>query len=254
MGARSHIYQCQEHMNWANGIAVIAGWSYHLLYNLQHWDASFIGPVSLNHFSFRATFVCGFRFWWSMNRLQGYFSTDWQPRKWSLAGLNGQSFSAWEISNWLHVALYPPFESSNLDLLEIALRYHSTTMGSDWIQILPYVQGMLNNSRSASTDRSPNEIIYRGNIRETLNAFHNLLQDDYDWARQFDRQKAKDNIAFANIISKERYNSKHKAIHLKEGDLAFLRLRHGHKIPRALNRKVGPQRVGPFPVKRKVDL
>lgn len=60
-----------------------------------------------------------------------------------------------------------------------------------------------------------------------------------------------DAVAFANAMTKIRYDAKHKEISLDNGDKAFLLLHRGYKVPRA-HQKLRPQRVGPFPVFRRV--
>lgn len=66
------------------------------------------------------------------------------------------------------------------------------------------------------------------------------------------RQEASDAISFSNVIMTQRYDQKHKPIQMEVGSYAYLRLHKGYTIPGLRNRKLSPQRVGPFLIKRKV--
>lgn len=67
--------------------------------------------------------------------------------------------------------------------------------------------------------------------------------------KQSEAEKA---IAFANAGAKTRYDKKHKPINMDVGDEAYLKLHHGYTIPGLTNRKLSPQRAGPFRILRKV--
>lgn len=66
------------------------------------------------------------------------------------------------------------------------------------------------------------------------------------------RTEAERAIAFANVLSKDRYDNLQKMIRLKAGDKVFLRLHHGYKIPGEPNKKLSNQRCGPFTIERRI--
>lgn len=137
-------------------------------------------------------------------------------------------------------------------VLEIALRFFFTSHPEkDWTAVIPFFQGGINNISNASTGHSPNKIVYGFRVRDTLNALLDLPQD-LPLSRSIMRQEASDAISFANVVMKQRYDQKHRPIQMEVGSYAYLRLHKGYTIPGLRNRKLSPQRVGPFLIKRKV--
>ena len=136
--------------------------------------------------------------------------------------------------------------------VEIALRFFLTTGEDDWVSVLLYLQGSLNNAIRA-TGFAPNDLVYGFRVREGLDLLGKADLDvqDLDRLRSIKRQEADDAMAFANIATKSRYNRMHKALRLAEGSMVYLRLYHGYKIP-GVHHKYFNQRVGPFKVFEKV--
>lgn len=64
------------------------------------------------------------------------------------------------------------------------------------------------------------------------------------------RSEAANAIAFANARMKIRYDANHVPLRLEQGDLVYLRLHKGYRVPGVDNRKLHHQRIGSFPVKR----
>ena len=135
--------------------------------------------------------------------------------------------------------------------VEIAMRFLlSDPDCQDWIAFLPFLSAVMNNSTNATTGFAPNELAYGFRVKDNLNLLHDLPAEDFERMRMVKREEADDAVAFANAMSKIRYDAKHKDISLDVGDKAFLVLHRGYKVQGA-HRKLGPQRVGPFPVVRK---
>ena len=65
------------------------------------------------------------------------------------------------------------------------------------------------------------------------------------------RKEAEDNLAFAEIIMKRRYDERHVPNRFKVGDKEFLRLYKGYSI-KGQSLKLGMQRIGPYPIIEKV--
>ena len=138
---------------------------------------------------------------------------------------------------------------------EIALRFYMHTLQepSAWPAILPRMQAQLNNARSATTMKSPNEIAYGFVLNKGLDLLaSDLPQQDHARARV----EAADAISFAQMSQKFHYDRKHQPMYFKKGDKVLLRLHKGYSIPQPANAtkvdKLGQRYVGPFDVVSKV--
>lgn len=138
--------------------------------------------------------------------------------------------------------------------VEIALRFYLSQPGSNvnWVDVLPFISAVLNNSVNSVTGFAPNELCYGFKVNNNVTLLEDLPAEDYDRLRQVKRDAADEAIAFANTVTKARYDKLHTALHLKPGDLVYLKLHHGYKIPGLSNRKLSQQRVGPFKILAKV--
>ena len=145
-------------------------------------------------------------------------------------------------------------ERSN-QTVEIAIRYLVTSYPDlPWWQALPSLQAQLNNSPNAATGLSPNEVVYGFKTKETLSLLHNgqpTVENISNKRLEF-RLEAADATSFANAKAKLYYDARHVPLKLKAGDHAYLRLNHGYQLPGRPNKKVSPQRCGPFLVKRRI--
>lgn len=140
--------------------------------------------------------------------------------------------------------------------VEIAIRFLVTEYPDiNWVLALPSLQAQLNNAPNVATGLSPNEIIYGFKVRDTLSALAPRNErHDFDMAAQRleYRQEAADATAFANAKAKIYYDARHQPLLLRQGDSAYIILHHGYQLPGRPNRKVSPQRCGPFKVVRRV--
>ena len=141
--------------------------------------------------------------------------------------------------------------------VEIALRYLITGNPDIlWWQALPSLQAQLNNSPNAATGLSPNEIIYGFKVKEALSLLNTSgkpITEDLAQRRLEYRAEAAEATAFANAKAKVYYDARHIPLMMRPGvDKAYLKLNQGYQLPGKPNRKVSPQRCGPFPIKRRV--
>ena len=137
--------------------------------------------------------------------------------------------------------------------VEIALRFLlSADAELDFVDVLPFLQSAINNSTSASTGACPNQVVYGFRTNDTVDLLSEVKQNVHIPAlRTMMRGQAAEAIAWANINAKHYYDKSHKPFKL--GDEAYLRLHHGYSVPLGdSSKKLGPQAVGPFPIKRKV--
>lgn len=155
-------------------------------------------------------------------------------------------------------AYYPQTDRSSKctnQTLEIALRFYiNTTLEkpSSWPKALPWLQGLLNNFKSSTTNKTLNKVAYRFTPNTALDLLK-LLSTDPEFLISY--TLARDAIVFANINSKYHYNRHHQPMFLKTGDQAFLRLYKGYNIPAnaGIIKKLSQQYVGPFKVLARVS-
>ncbi|TAQ84474.1 hypothetical protein B7494_g7190 [Chlorociboria aeruginascens] len=140
--------------------------------------------------------------------------------------------------------------------VELALRFlfHTLDDVTHWPEYLPLLQHHFNNSPSASTGRTPNEVV----MGFTPNDVIHLLSPDTNsiLTRTLHTPHARvdvsDSIADAAVMMKFYYDKKHKSISMKVGDKAFIKLHKGYTIPSATSKKLHQQRVGPFTIIEKI--
>ena len=127
---------------------------------------------------------------------------------------------------------------------EIALRYYLATLEDvrEWPRLLAKVQSFLNNSASASTGKTPNEVVYGF----TPNRHVDLMSGRA--INPATRVEVQDAIAFANMSAKHNYDRRHRALDIEAGDYVLLRLHKGYNIPSAKSKKLSQQYAGPFKV------
>ena len=120
----------------------------------------------------------------------------------------------------------------------------------DWTDVLPYLQAESNNVKQFTTGYAPNELVYGFKVNDFASMLADLLPENYDKLRQIKPEDAEAAMAFASATSKERYDSKHKALGsmIKPGSMVYLRLHQGYTIVGLSSRKLSNQRVGPFKV------
>lgn len=138
---------------------------------------------------------------------------------------------------------------------EIALRFYMHTLmkPSEWPTILPRLQALLNNMKSSTTGKSPNEITYGFALNKPLD----LITPSSSLPDQAQaRVEAADAISFAQMHQKLHYDRRHQPMYFKVGDKVLLRLHKGYSIPQPAGMtkeaKLGQQYVGPFDVIAKV--
>jgi hypothetical protein len=123
-------------------------------------------------------------------------------------------------------------------------------MQDDWVSKLKFIEAQMNNSVSASTKQTPNEILYGKKVRLDLTLSLSELPADADELtvrREAIRQGATQAIAFAHKAMKEVYNRRREAGNFDTG-WAFLKLGNGYTTPGVHKAKLGPQRIGPFEI------
>ena len=120
-----------------------------------------------------------------------------------------------------------------------------------WPLTIPAIQASYNNSVSAPSGQTPNEVAYGFALNQPLDV------GSYD--KQFlpkgiARLEAADAIAFAQINTKLQYNRRHQPQFFRTGDYALIRLHYGYDIPatKLTSRKYGQQYIRPFQVLKRV--
>ena len=128
--------------------------------------------------------------------------------------------------------------------MEIAIRYFGV---NNWLMSLPELQAYVNNTKSATTQRTPNEVVYGFSINRPVALLADAIPD-------FNVRVAVQTAAdFAAMTAKKYHDLHHEPLFLQPGDWAMLRLHKGYNIPSAVkNPKFQQQYVGPFEILERV--
>ena len=137
--------------------------------------------------------------------------------------------------------------------VETAVRFWLSTLEQpeEWPITIPAIQAVFNNSISAATQHSPNEVIYGF----SLNQPSDLAAMEYDrrtLPQHLVRVSANDAIAFAQMSAKFHYDRRHQPQFFREGDQCLLRLHKGYNIPANHGRKYSQQYAGPFRILERI--
>ena len=132
---------------------------------------------------------------------------------------------------------------------ETMLRFFLATIDdpTEWIHCLPRIQSVLNNSRSSSTDQTPNEIAYGFTPNFAVDY---IVDPDIDILVA--RVDAADALDFAVMNMKFYYNRCYTPMFLAPGKWALLRLHRGYNILSATNHKLDQQYASPFKVLERI--
>ncbi|KAF2963381.1 hypothetical protein GQX73_g10196 [Xylaria multiplex] len=125
----------------------------------------------------------------------------------------------------------------------------------NWEDYVPHVTHCLNTSTSATTSKSPYEILY-GRKAKTFLPIDHTLGENFALAQQTLRQEAADTTALAQARMKLYYDSLHRNLPtLAEGDMVYVRLsKPGHPGYHLNNQtKLSFRKVGPFPVEKVIN-
>ena len=135
--------------------------------------------------------------------------------------------------------------------VEIALRYYIGLHQNDWPEAIDTVQAAMNTAMSATTKKSPFQLLYGFNPRHVLELVADSgRQDDWVTMREIYRKEATTAIKIAQTAMAAQMDKKLKPLSLAVGDKAYLRLHHGYSLPSTVKAKISQQRVGPFEVTR----
>lgn len=142
--------------------------------------------------------------------------------------------------------------------LEITLRFYVDGRQEDWVKYLPVVESVFNNSTSAATGYSPNEMMYGMKTRTVLDLIADPLNqrsssaDELAEDREVIRKEATDAIAVAQKLMATNHNSGHDEPNFNSG-YAYISLKGGgYTLPSIKKKKLAAQRIGPFKILEKV--
>lgn len=117
--------------------------------------------------------------------------------------------------------------------MEIAFRFMMSTLKdpTDWPSLVGPIQRNTNNSRSAATEKTSNEIVSGFTPVRSLD-FTKITPESF-LTPKLVRMEAADAIAFAQTNAKMTYDQKHQSISFKVGEHALLRLHKSYNISSA---------------------
>ncbi|KAL2138959.1 hypothetical protein VTI28DRAFT_5999 [Corynascus sepedonium] len=160
----------------------------------------------------------------------------------------------------LYTTAYHPSTDSQTErvnqTVESAMR-HSIQGLEDfrrWPQILPRLQFEHNNTRSATTGMSPNEVIKGFNPVRTTDVVVGVTPARQDATLPQLRLDTHDAITIASMTMKYHYDRRHTPQFFKAGDKVWLRLHRGYNMPSTdvVSRKFGQQYAGPLEITERV--
>ena len=113
-------------------------------------------------------------------------------------------------------------------IIKIALQFfvHAMDDPSQWPEVLPYIQFLLNNTSSSITGKTPNKVVYGFSPKKSLDlCLAATLPNTY-----VARTRAADAISFAFANHKEHYDKSHQLLFIKVGDWAIIKLHKDYSI------------------------
>jgi hypothetical protein len=138
---------------------------------------------------------------------------------------------------------------------EVALRNYVNIHQTNWADLTDIVEASINTAISATTKKSPFEILYGFNPKHVVEMVSsNGVENADDWAsiREIYRKEASDAIVNAQAAMAAQMDSKSIPISYAVGDKVYLRLHHGYTLPSTIKSKISQQRAGPFIVEATV--
>lgn len=142
--------------------------------------------------------------------------------------------------------------------VEICLRYHTfSNPDVEWVHILGAIQHNINNSLAVTIGRSPNELVLGFKPRSIVDLLaksqgKQVADETFEALRSHYQQEAVQLMDIASALSKMRYDDKHTPTEFDVGEEVYLRLGKGYHLPGKPNRKLSPQRLGPFKIIGKI--
>jgi hypothetical protein len=134
---------------------------------------------------------------------------------------------------------------------EIALRHYVNIHQTNWADLTDIVEASINTAISATTKKSPFELLYGFNPKHVLEMVSsNGVENADDWAslREIYRQEANDAIVNAQATMAAQMDRKSIPVSYVVGDKVYLKLHHGYTLPSTIKPKISQQRAGPFVV------
>lgn len=146
--------------------------------------------------------------------------------------------------------------------VEIALRHLVNPRQDDWATHLGVVEFIHNNSTNATTGVSPNEVIFGHKLWDPLEALAETAlsvpsaQSDLE-TRNAMRLEVADAIQFAQAKSAVYYDRGHEVPQFVVGESAYINVKRkvgqpGYRVAGVQSRSLGPQRIGPYRIVRKI--
>jgi hypothetical protein len=132
----------------------------------------------------------------------------------------------------------------------VALRYFVNETQDDWASKHKVIEALLKNTKSSTTAKTPNALIYEKRVQLELTTTLSEVTAEADTVAeqcQQNREEALRAIAFAQKAIKHHCDKSHQLPDFKEG-WAFLRLGNGYSVLGIPKAKIGPQRIRPFQI------
>jgi len=148
-------------------------------------------------------------------------------------------FNRYKVDLLLSTSYHPQTDGQSEAMnqnLQTLLRFFVNQRQDDWVDYLPEVEMVINNSPNASTKISPNEIVLGFPLRTPLSVLGDTLgstsgsQATREFDRDAARKEARDATKYAAFQMARHYNRKHKEINLEVGSKVYIHLGSGYSL------------------------
>ena len=137
--------------------------------------------------------------------------------------------------------------------VEVVLRHYLLNMNNstEWSNVLLLFQTVLNNSSSASTFKTANEILYEFKSNQSLDLIANISEIDISKAKI----EVVDAIAWNKLNHKRNYDRRHASLFLKKESRVYLRMHYKYFISlfKNMTAKWSQRRIKSFKIIKKID-
>ena len=98
------------------------------------------------------------------------------------------------------------------------MQYYIARNEQSWIKALFYISFMLNNSLNTAIKYAFNEVNFSMKIKNPLTLINILINKEWKRLHSYQRKKAEESIAYANLMTKKYHDKKHKSIKFNVND------------------------------------
>ena len=110
------------------------------------------------------------------------------------------------------------------------MQYYTARDGKSWVKILLYILFTFNNSLNTVTEHVLNKVNFSMKIKDSLALMNTLISEKWKRLHSYQRKKAEENIAYANLMVKKHHDKEHKPIRFNVNNKVYLNLHQRYKF------------------------